>query len=428
MIRMQSFRCIGCYEAIVDPYLFRVQDQLWHGKCLRCNQCRTHLTQRCYSRNNQLYCRNDFYKLFGTQCTACKEQIAPEESVRKAKENIYHLKCFACHICQTQFNTGDQYFLLENHQLVCRRDYENNQINENGTCAADNPELTMKHNKNGDDDMHDAQNGDESEDDSSKRPRTTITARQLDVLKQAYAASSKPPRHVREQLAVETGLDMRVVQVWFQNRRAKEKRLKKDANGNVGNRFFSSLSNALGPNIDITSSTNDLQSCLAISNVGPQSAYGLNNTFSQIPIPTTNNNELANVHCLTELSISKKNSSINSTNLENLFNNRSMKSMEMPTQSSSLNNTPDEKKRHFAALENNLDKPQGHTEFLFNESRLMQSHSFDNTSSSNDNVIPLKKMKENTFNGVNYENVFVDDDEHVSFDDNMSERSSEYGN
>lgn len=65
---------------------------------------------------------------------------------------------------------------------------------------------------------------------SSKRPRTTITAKQLETLKIAYNTSPKPARHVREQLSHDTGLDMRVVQVWFQNRRAKEKRLKKDAN------------------------------------------------------------------------------------------------------------------------------------------------------------------------------------------------------
>ena len=54
--------------------------------------------------------------------------------------------------------------------------------------------------------------------DGNKRPRTTITARQMEVLKNAYKTSPKPARHVREQLAADTGLDMRVVQVWFQNR------------------------------------------------------------------------------------------------------------------------------------------------------------------------------------------------------------------
>ena len=62
----------------------------------------------------------------------------------------------------------------------------------------------------------------------SKRPRTTINSQQLDALKRAYNNSVKPARQVREKLSAETGLDMRVVQVWFQNRRAKEKRLRKD--------------------------------------------------------------------------------------------------------------------------------------------------------------------------------------------------------
>jgi hypothetical protein len=55
-------------------------------------------------------------------------------------------------------------------------------------------------------------------DQPNKRPRTTITAKQLETLKSAYNSSPKPARHVREQLSQDTGLDMRVVQVWFQNR------------------------------------------------------------------------------------------------------------------------------------------------------------------------------------------------------------------
>lgn len=69
-------------------------------------------------------------------------------------------------------------------------------------------------------------------DSGNKRPRTTITAKQLDTLKRAYQSSPKPARHIREKLSVDTGLDMRVVQVWFQNRRAKEKRLKRDVDSN----------------------------------------------------------------------------------------------------------------------------------------------------------------------------------------------------
>ncbi|KAG7265277.1 hypothetical protein CRUP_008182 [Coryphaenoides rupestris] len=57
-------------------------------------------------------------------------------------------------------------------------------------------------------------------------PRTTIKAKQLETLKAAFAATPKPTRHIREQLAQETGLNMRVIQVWFQNRRSKERRMK----------------------------------------------------------------------------------------------------------------------------------------------------------------------------------------------------------
>merc|ERR1712088_1104036 len=68
-------------------------------------------------------------------------------------------------------------------------------------------------------------------------PRTTIKAKQLEVLKTAFAQTPKPTRHIREQLAKETGLSMRVIQVWFQNKRSKERRMKQLSNG-MGMRFF----------------------------------------------------------------------------------------------------------------------------------------------------------------------------------------------
>lgn len=44
-------------------------------------------------------------------------------------------------------------------------------------------------------------------------PRTTIKAKQLETLKAAFTSTPKPTRHVREALAQETGLNMRVIQV-----------------------------------------------------------------------------------------------------------------------------------------------------------------------------------------------------------------------
>ncbi len=79
-----------------------------------------------------------------------------------------------------------------------------------------------------DDDMDDREgDGDKKEGKDGKRrgPRTTIKAKQLEVLKTCFDQNPKPTRLMREQLAKETGLPMRVIQVWFQNKRSKQKRI-----------------------------------------------------------------------------------------------------------------------------------------------------------------------------------------------------------
>lgn len=57
-----------------------------------------------------------------------------------------------------------------------------------------------------------------------KRLRTTILPEQLDYLYQKYQLESNPSRKMLENIAREVGLKKRVVQVWFQNTRARERK------------------------------------------------------------------------------------------------------------------------------------------------------------------------------------------------------------
>ncbi|CAF1627120.1 unnamed protein product [Adineta ricciae] len=191
------YDCSVCSLPICDQFVFKVNENHFHSLCLNCAECHGKLFDKCYARDGNVYCKEDFFKKFGTKCASCGNGIPPSEVVRRASDYVYHLQCFSCLICHRQLNTGDEFYLIDDQKLVCKIDYE-----------------TLKNREF---------------DDTNKRPRTTITQKQLEILKQAYNTSPKPARHVRETLAAETGLDMRVVQVWFQNRRAKEKRLKKDS-------------------------------------------------------------------------------------------------------------------------------------------------------------------------------------------------------
>ena len=54
--------CGGCGEVIVDKYLMNVLDKAWHASCVRCSDCTVPLTEKCYSRDGRLYCKQDFFR------------------------------------------------------------------------------------------------------------------------------------------------------------------------------------------------------------------------------------------------------------------------------------------------------------------------------------------------------------------------------
>lgn len=273
--------CAGCDKPILDKFLLNVLDRPWHAECVRCCDCNSNLTDKCFSREGKIFCRNDFFRRFGTKCGGCDQGISPTELVRKAKNKVFHLNCFACMICRKKLSTGEELYFLDDNQFICKDDYitgkRGDSLPYSGSEEDDDDETSggiLKHhhlhhgqllpatpeaNNNslsdplghpptsdaktaqddsedqgsldGDPETRDSQTENKSPDDGnsgSKRrgPRTTIKAKQLEILKTAFSQTPKPTRHIREQLAKETGLPMRVIQVWFQNKRSKERRMK----------------------------------------------------------------------------------------------------------------------------------------------------------------------------------------------------------
>ncbi|KAI2664243.1 LIM/homeobox protein Lhx1 [Labeo rohita] len=231
--------CAGCERPILDRFLLSVLDRAWHAKCVQCCDCKCNLTDRCFSREGRLYCKNDFFRRYGTKCGGCAQGISPSDLVRKARSKVFHLNCFTCIMCNKQLSTGEELYILDEYKFVCKEDYMNNSIGKDTnllsitTCSdpslspeSQDPQDDYKDSETGhmsDKEVCNNENDEQNLGGKRRGPRTTIKAKQLETLKAAFAATPKPTRHIREQLAQETGLNMRV---WFQNRRSKERRMK----------------------------------------------------------------------------------------------------------------------------------------------------------------------------------------------------------
>ncbi|XP_053320326.1 LIM homeobox transcription factor 1-alpha-like [Spea bombifrons] len=214
--------CAGCGNTISDRFLLRVNERSWHECCVKCAACLQTLSGTCYFRNRQLYCKEDYEKLFATKCNSCLKTVMPSELIMRVLNNVYHVACFYCCECEKRLERGDE-FVLKEGQLLCRSDYEREKemlstfsLTPAGSVKSEDEDGSHLHGK-GSDDGKDLKR--------SKRPRTILTTQQRRAFKASFEVSSKPCRKVRETLAAETGLTVRVVQVWFQNQRAKMKKI-----------------------------------------------------------------------------------------------------------------------------------------------------------------------------------------------------------
>ncbi|ELT95963.1 hypothetical protein CAPTEDRAFT_167213 [Capitella teleta] len=214
--------CCGCGLTIEDRYLLRVMGNSWHERCLQCDFCRAPLTRSCFVKNGRLLCKLDYDRLYAARCSACVQTVPSNELVMRAVGHVFHLQCFVCVACGHQLQRGDQ-FVVKDGQLFCRADFEREFLMQHPDWCSG---YSTKSDEESSIDENDADNQK-----GPKRPRTILTTSQRRKFKASFEVNPKPCRKIRESLASETGLSVRVVQVWFQNQRAKMKKLARKQSG-----------------------------------------------------------------------------------------------------------------------------------------------------------------------------------------------------
>ncbi|XP_053674315.1 LIM/homeobox protein Awh-like [Anopheles nili] len=242
--------CGGCAEQITDRYLFEVNGSAWHGSCLRCSVCFCPLERQvsCYLRDGDMYCKSDYIKKFKTCCAKCTRSISATDWVRRAREYVFHLACFACDSCGRQLSTGEQFAICE-ERVLCKTHYM--ELIDDGTTSSE-----------------DGCDVDGSGKNKTKRIRTTFTEEQIQILQANFQVDSNPDGQDLERIALATGLSKRVTQVWFQNSRARQK---KHVHVPRAQDLFNGMRSDLNNNNSCGSSnSNDATSMHHLGGLGPE--------------------------------------------------------------------------------------------------------------------------------------------------------------
>lgn len=64
-----------------------------------------------------------FFRRYGTKCGGCGQGLSPTDLVRKARDKVYHLRCFTCALCRRQLSTGEELYLLDDARFLCKEDF-----------------------------------------------------------------------------------------------------------------------------------------------------------------------------------------------------------------------------------------------------------------------------------------------------------------
>ena len=68
----------------------QVGDKSWHSGCLRCSVCTLPLNAHssCFLKYDQVLCKLDYIRLYGTKCSKCGHPITQSDWIRRAHDQV----------------------------------------------------------------------------------------------------------------------------------------------------------------------------------------------------------------------------------------------------------------------------------------------------------------------------------------------------
>uniref|UniRef100_A0A3P9IFV6 LIM zinc-binding domain-containing protein n=1 Tax=Oryzias latipes TaxID=8090 RepID=A0A3P9IFV6_ORYLA len=115
--------CAGCGELVCDRFFLLAAGRVWHGACLRCSLCHCELQTHAslYWRDGNIYCQQDYCRIFGGgQCARCFQPIPPSALVMRSGDLTFHPQCFSCQECDVKLLPGNLYCMQGRPSaLVC---------------------------------------------------------------------------------------------------------------------------------------------------------------------------------------------------------------------------------------------------------------------------------------------------------------------
>ncbi|KAL7667988.1 hypothetical protein ACOME3_008709 [Neoechinorhynchus agilis] len=216
--------CFKCSKSIDDEYIYNTAPGIkLHRSCLKCEECGELLDEdcTCFVQSSKIYCKSDYAKLFSGNCIKCKTSFTSDDSVMRINSRAFHCECFKCDLCFTAICNGDEY-MWTGEKLFCKKDWPSMENQPKQLSIKSESKSTVESETKTDNDLGQAVN-------LAKKPKTTrvrtvLNEKQLQTLRTCYNNNPRPDALMKEQLCEMTGLTPRVIRVWFQNKRCKDKK------------------------------------------------------------------------------------------------------------------------------------------------------------------------------------------------------------